>query len=446
MSVVGGENAVDTLNGWFKELYASEEQKLVPEAAWIVKNIPFNKSEAGLGNLYHQPVVLTQEQGFTYAGPAAGAFALNSPVSAILKDAQVQGAQIMLRSQIDYESLARAANTKASFGDASKLLVENMLEAMSKRLELMFIYGRSPGGVGVLGGSHTAATFQLSTASWAPGLWAGMEGAVVHVLSVTGTYPSYTVGTRRNGVSGTIVVSVNFATRTITVTAASLTAAADGDIVVLFGTWSSASGGTALTSGVITFLEALGLDGMIQQASGTLFNIDIGTYKIFAGNNPAAVSALSVTNLLSGLLPAIGKGLMEDVVCLCSNSAYQGLVSPVVDPVALGGSSNSKVGLHMNKNQSEDLRLGAKNITIVGQQGNITVQPHLFLKDKDIFIFPKKRLMKVGATDVTFNTPGNKGGEFFLHLPSNAGYELRSYCNMGLFSPTVGRLTKMTLS
>jgi hypothetical protein len=125
---------MDTLSGWFKELYASQEINLVPDAAWLTKNIPFKKSEAGLGNLYHQPVVLSQEQGFTYAGASAGAFALNSPVAAVLKDAQVQGAQLLLRSQIDYESLARAANSKGSFGEASKLLVKNMVDSISKRM------------------------------------------------------------------------------------------------------------------------------------------------------------------------------------------------------------------------------------------------------------------------------------------------------------------------
>ena len=60
--------------------------------------------------------MLSQEQGFTYAGASAGAFALNAPIAAVLKDAQVQGAQLLLRSQIDYESLARAANSKGSFG------------------------------------------------------------------------------------------------------------------------------------------------------------------------------------------------------------------------------------------------------------------------------------------------------------------------------------------
>jgi hypothetical protein len=438
---------MDTLNGWFKELYASQEINLVPDAAWLTKNIPFKKSEAGLGNLYHQPVVLTQEQGFTYAGPSAGAFALNAPIAAVMKDAQVQGAQLLLRSQIDYETLSRAANTKGSFGDASKLLVKNMVDAIAKRLELMFLYGRSAGGIGVLSaGGAAQATFTISAATWAPGLWAGMEGARIQVLSVTGSLPSLSVGVNRSGSGGTgaTVQSVDFSTRIVTCAAVLSGTTASGDVVIFYGSWVATT--ADLTNGAaITFNEAMGLDGMISQQTSTLFNINIGTYALYRGNLATGLSSLTTTKILNALLPSIGKGLMDDVVCLVSNASFQGLVNPVVDPTAQAGSSNVKVGTSVTKQGGDSLRFGASSITIVGYQGTVTIVPHLFVKDNDNFMFAKDNLMRVGSTDVTFNTPGAKGGEFFLHMPSNAGYELRCYANQGLFSPRVGHLTKATL-
>lgn len=440
---------MDTLQGWFKELYASQEVNLVPDAAWLTKNIPFKKSEAGLGNLYHQPVVLTQEQGFTYAGPSAGAFALNTPIAAVMKDAQVQGAQLLLRSQIDYETLSRAANTKGSFGEASKLLVKNMVDAIAKRLELMFLYGRSAGGIGVLSaGGAAQTTFTISAATWAPGLWAGMEGARIQVASITGSLPSLTIGTNRsgNGGTGATVSSVDFSTRIVTCAAALSGTTASGDVVIFYGAWTTPTNGANLdNSGAVTFNEAMGLDGMISQQTSTLFNINIGTYSLYRGNLATGLSSLTVTKILNALLPAIGKGLMDDVVCLVSNNSFQGLVNPVVDPTAQAGSSNVKTGVTVNKQGGDSLRFGANSITIVGYQGTVTIVPHLFVKDSDNFLFAKDDLMRVGSTDVTFNTPGAKGGEFFLHMPSNAGYELRCYANQGLFSPRVGMLTKATL-
>ena len=444
-------NTLSQLNGWFKELYADQEVNLVPEATYLVKNIKFNKSQQGTGNVYHQPVWLTQEQGFTYAAagiqgqPGPGAFNLNAAVPAVMQDAQITGTQLVLRSQIDYETLARAANTKASFGEMSKVLVENMTQAVAKRLEIMFLYGRSPSGIGAANGTHSTTTCQISTASWAPGLWAGMEGASVFIYTLGGTYPSQTITTRKHNAGGAVIQSINYASgagaRTLTFTAA-LTLPANGDILFLAGTTNDAA------SGALTYNESIGLDGITSQATGSLFNINIGTYALFGSQSiPNVGASLTVTGLLQNLLPAIGKGLMDDLTVLVSHEAYMGLVNPTIDPAAQAGSTNVKIGANVMQNRSDELRFGAKRVTVVGHTGEMEIVPHLFVKRNDIFCMPKKlgAPIRVGATDVTFQTPG-KGGEFFLHLPSNAGYEVRCYSNQALFSPAPGRLTKMSLT
>ena len=51
-------NTLDTLNGLFKEAYASDMKDLTPEGFKLVKRIPFAKRESQLGNLYHQPKLL----------------------------------------------------------------------------------------------------------------------------------------------------------------------------------------------------------------------------------------------------------------------------------------------------------------------------------------------------------------------------------------------------
>lgn len=421
MAQVVGENAFSTMNGWFKEAYANEDMRLVPEASWLVKNVAFNKSEAGLGNLYHQPVVLTHEHGVTYAGASSGAFAINTPIASVLQDAQVQGTQLLIAARIDYEAASRAAVSKASFGDATELLVKNMLESISKRLELMFLYGQS--GIATVTSTATSTSFVVPAADWAPGVWAGMEGALIEIVDATGA-------TSRTSGAGVTVVSVASSTRTVTISAS--TAKTATDIVYFF---------SAMVAGP-TYKESLGLNAIIT-GSGTVFNIATGTYQLFKGNSYSVGGALTVTKVLDGLLPAIGKGLMDDVVLLCSNKAFQGLLNPTIDPGAVA-STNIKVGALVNQNREDKMVFGANNIEIRGYQGKVTLVPHLFVKDGDAFAFPKKMLKRVGSTDITFNTPGSKGGEFFLQLPTNAGYELRAYANQALFSPCPGRLTKYT--
>jgi hypothetical protein len=266
----------------------------------------------------------------------------------------------------------------------------------------------------------------VSAATWAAGIWAGLEGAKLEVVYATGA-------TSRTGGTGVTVVSVTPSTRTIVVTPAVGAGHLPTDLVYFF---------SAMVAGP-TYAESLGLDAMCT-GTGTIFNIATGTYQLYKANTYAVSGALTVTKILDGMLPAIGKGLMEDVVFLCSNKAFQGIVNPTIDPIAQASSANVKVGANVNQNRADKMVFGADNVEIRGYQGKITIIPHLFVKDGEAFAFPKKALKRVGASDITFNTPGSKGGEFFLQLPSNAGYELRAYLNQALFSPQLGRLTKYT--
>jgi len=167
----------------FKEQYGDEILQLVPDVAKLIKMVPFVESEKEIGNLYHQPVIVNNEHGVTYAAQNAGAFPLNSAIPLTMKDAQVPGAQILLRSAIDYESAARASNDTKAFKKATGLLVQNMMESMRKRLEIASWYGADPDGIGQASSSvntdTTTTVVQISTASWATGIWAGMESAKI---------------------------------------------------------------------------------------------------------------------------------------------------------------------------------------------------------------------------------------------------------------------------
>lgn len=424
---MAGENTFATLNGWFKELYASSESRPLPKAAYLLKGVDFSKAERGVGNKYHMPVVLTHEHGVTMAGPSAGAFSLNAPVASVLKDATIEGTQVLLRSRLDYESAARAANTKASFGQATELLVKNMLESISKRLEIMMLYGRK--GIAVVNANNGGATtFVVSAVSWAPAIWAGMEGAKIDITdSAVSAYSSSGSATNIS------VSSVAFATRTVTM-GTSLTLLAT-DIVWFYG--------AVTPGGSPTYNEFYGLDGIIQETS-SLFGITNSTYNMFQGNtSDLSSAAMTVTNILAALLPSIGKGLMKDVVLICSPKGFQNLVNPLVDPKASTASTNTQVGAtRLDRKGGASLELGSSSAKIMGNQGTIEIVPHLFCKDGDAFVVPMEHLKRVGATDVTFNTPG-RGDEFFLQLPDNAGFELRVYANQALFVETPGWCTKL---
>ena len=53
MAASPGANKLTTLNGLFKEVYASEIEDLIPDGVKLLIKIPFAKKDAALGGAYH---------------------------------------------------------------------------------------------------------------------------------------------------------------------------------------------------------------------------------------------------------------------------------------------------------------------------------------------------------------------------------------------------------
>ena len=143
---MAGEVSVAQLDGFFKKNYADKLLTLVPEINKLVKAVPFS-ARYKIGQDYNQPVVVSMEQGVTYAGPGSGAFNLEVPASMATKNASVKGYQMLIRGQMDYEVAALASTDETSFGRATATQVRNMLSSITKRLEISMLYGQSGTGL-----------------------------------------------------------------------------------------------------------------------------------------------------------------------------------------------------------------------------------------------------------------------------------------------------------
>jgi hypothetical protein len=396
------------LTGLFKESYADDILNLIPESAKLTKMIPFVQRDKELGNKYHQPVVLGQEQGVTYAAADAGAFALNDSIAMQLKDAQIQGNQMLLRSSLAYDSAARASNSKKAFVKGTELLVENMLESLTKRLELSILYGQIGLGASSSATAVNATTTDvvLSAASWATGIWAGLENAKFNFYIIA---------------SSTLISSGADSIFTLsTVTPSTRTLRFTG----------TATGNTALVAATATPMapyfdgsfsaEMAGLQKIIAN-TGTLFNIDASTYNLWKGNSVTVSGQLTMSKVLSGVAQAVARGLQEKVICAVNPDTWANLASDLAALRRFDGSYSKK--------KSEN---GAESLCYYGQNGEIEIMSHIFVKAGDCFIFPPKRAKRIGAQEISFKTPGRED-EIFLHLPSNAGFELRLYGDQALF-------------
>lgn len=361
-----------------------------------VKFIP--KAQAP-GNLFHAPVILGLEHGITYADSADDAFALLPAISGATKDASVRGSPAVLRSVLGYNAASRAAQGgQASFMDATKFLVGNMLRSFVKKLEIEMFYGQA--GYGTLAGNvSNTNSLTVTTAEWAPGIWAGSEKMPIEIRTTAGVL-----------VAQTSVQSVNMETRVVTLSS-NITATA-GDVI-----WHGGAYGK----------EFMGIYKILTQ-SGSLFGIDNSQYNLFKGNTYSAGSGqISFAKLNKALTRPVEKGL-------------EGKVSAYVNPRGWSDMLNDQAALRKydGSYSKKKLENGTEALVFYSQNGEIEIVPSLYVKEGHAFILCMDEWMRVGSSDVTFERPG-ADGRFFRDLDNSAGYELRCYTDQAIFTNSPGK-------
>ena len=408
-------NAGSTLNGLFRQKYNKEVKNLIPNFGIIQKKVPFSQAEM-LGDLFHVPVVVADEHGFTYGGATAAAYTLNNSIAMQLQDAQIAGSELTLTSQASYGAVSRSQKK----GDSSveklvDLLMERMKASAAKRIEIALLYGQSATGIGKLAsstGSTTTRAFVLTNATFAAGIWAGMENCQLDCYAPAGTAPL-------NTNAPVIVTSVNVGTLTVNVSgnAADLTAitsaVATGVNLFFYG-----AGATASISGA----EMVGIDAILVN-SGTLFNINAGTYNLWASQTYDCLSGeLSMAKVLAGLALPVARGLLQDVQLFVAPDSWANL--------------NSDLGAQRQLDDSYDAKKqekGSNSIVYHGQNGKIEIISHPMVKRGDAFAIPLDVVQRVGSTDIAFRGEGPVGQEdYFFQNTTTNGWTIRAYTDQAI--------------
>jgi hypothetical protein len=361
--------------------------------------IPFVSKQYQEGSLYHQPVVLGLEHGVTYS-TGGDAFTLNAAIAGQIKDAQVQGAQLVLRSILSYTAAARSVGggTKA-FEDATKFLVGNMLRSVARKLEMELFYGQT--GIAQLKatGAISGLVITIATSEWSPGVWVGAENMPINFRTPGGVDHG-----------STTITSVDMTAQTITV--ASAASAADGDDVYVDGSFGN---------------EFAGVHKILTN-TGTLFNISASAFTLWAGNQfDCGGTALSFTKIQSAVARAVEKGLDGKIMLLVNPRTWANLLT---DQAAL-----RKYDSSYSTAKAEN---GSESIEFFGQNGSVEIQPSIFVKQGYAYMLCKDEWIRVGSTDITFKRPG-QGEEFFRDLENAAGYELRAFTDQAPFCSAPGR-------
>ncbi len=405
----------DQLEGLAKEVYADGVVNLIPDHARLIKKIPFRESEM-LGNAYNQPVVVSDENGVTYAGSEDDAFDLESPEAMQTKNAQIKGSQIVMRAAIGYKAAAAIA-TKGprAFLNSTEFVIKRLMKSAGTRLEIGLLYGGSGLGISAssanVNATNTSVTF--TDATWAPGIWIGRKNAKVSFFEANGT----AVGSDENLYKVSLVdvpnKKVTF-TGSVTDSADLVTANADSH-AYFFG---------ARTK------EMLGLDKIIT-TSGQLFGIDNSAYDLFKGREFNASGALSLDVLTSAIVESINFGLEGDVDVLLSPTTWAILNQ---DEAALRNYDYSY--------KSSKAENGVQDIVYHSQNGSISLVAHPMVKEGEAFVLKNDLLRRVGAYELSMRNPG-RGNEMFRELEDKAGFELRAYTDQALFCAEPAMLTKI---
>jgi len=402
------------LDGLYKEVYGDKIEDLIPDVGRLVKKISFREAEK-LGEAFNVPVIVSDEQGATYAGPEEDAFDLDPPEAMTTKNAKVKGSQILMRAAIGYKAAAAAVKGgKKAFVNATELVIRRLMNSITKRVEAMLLYGGD--GLGEVTSSvnqgATETTLTIDPKTWAPGLWVGSQKANLEIWDETGPIKVADVQVGR--------VDCKAGTLNVTGLAAQITAldaALPGTLTVYFKT---ARG-----------KEALGLAQIIK-TSGTLFGINNNEFDLFKGQEFDALgAALSFDKVTDAVVCAVNYGLDENVTCLVSPKTWQSLNK---DEAALR---------QYDASFKDDAKKGSRSIVYQGQAGLIEIEAHPMVKEGEAFIVPMRRLKRVGAYEISMKTPGH-GSEMFRHLESKAAFELRAYTDQALFTEHPSHLVRIS--
>lgn len=410
-------NDVTTFAGFLKTKYATNLVNTIPEMYVLQRDAPFGRSRR-IGEQYQQAVITRLEHGGTYSRTGQGPFALNAAAAGAIEKAIVNSSQFVLKSAIDYETLAKAVSKgELSYGTSGDQLLKNMALSTRKRLEVDLWHGQSPDGLGVVN-AVAGAVYTISDASWAPGNWVAMEGAIIEAFDAALT-------TQRAGTPTLDVVDI--ANRQITVSAAHTGIVATDRVFYQSqrtpANWNS-------------FLGLIG----IASSTGTLFNISTTANSVWGPTDSNIAGPLTFSVLQEQIVNSVVKGLMRGATCYVSTLQWSALLTEQAALRRYGGDFDGRI----------EFVNGANAIRFWTSSGPLMIKPSIYCPDGRAFIVPGEAdqgnagaLVRVGATDVTFQIPGMD--EPLVHVGSTtAGVELFSYYNQAMFTAEPGQITMLS--
>lgn len=387
------------LNGYYKIKYG-QVQRPLPSWAIVQRLMPFQR-RAKIGKSYNEPVFTRRAHGITFAKSTAGTvYSLSAARSIASEEATVAGAEIIMREQIAYGAIAASEGSEVAFGSSFDEAVLGIEESHRMYVESMALYGRTSIATcqSITAASGTTSTIVITKGSWAPGLWAQAENALVDVYSAVG-------GTKINTEGAVTVTALSDVdNRTILVTASTN----DSTAIVA---------GTALNY-IIVWRAAeaevmYGIDSIVTNV-GTMFGISAATNSVWRSNvHSAGGVALTMSTVLAAQTKAVVRGGMGAMTFVMNPYVWQDLAD---DQSALRRYGESKT----------EYKNGAETLVFNGTGGEIRFEQHPMVKCGEAFGLQAQHWLRGGESDLT-DKLAESGDDFFHQIPDYSGCEMRNF-------------------
>lgn len=387
-----------------------------------MKETELKKGVKLLGDKYNMPVKVQSGQGYTY-NTDGSVFQLNSPVALQLENATIQSFTLVRQDNISWTAISRSANVNA-FTRAMDLTIDDMTKGAGFRLECDYLHGQR--GLGVVSGQTnidtTDATVQITSATWASGIWFSALGAQIQLYQTNGTLVS-------SGADSVFTVTgLSVANTTITVSGTTT-----GITALTSATFTGAGGNIyfngAATSGLSTFVEGIGLLNIFSN-TGTLFGINSGIYPQWTGNTYSAASGpLTFGKLEAAACLPGDRGLAgEDMTVLVPLRSFKDVLTEQAAARRYGDVKGKKMDN------------GAEVLEFYSPTGTMDIIPHPLMKAGEAVLYPSDNLFRIGSSDLTFQLPGQDEGTYIMSAPisGQAGYFTSIFADNTIASDTPG--------
>ena len=375
----------------------------IPSVDTVAKLAKFRTAER-VGENYNFPVQLGLEHGVTHNVDGT-AFALNPAVDSVVKNAQLDGATIMLIGNIPYDVVAKmAVGREGSYMEAVDYKVEAMMEGGELYREIALLYGPGTGAavateLAVVNASISGAdlnagqVINITQGTWSAGLWNHMVGALVDIYQSDGT----TV--RETGVTVVAVPDPTINRLSLQKTGSANVVAANDKIVAR---------GSAQKS-------CTGIQPILEN-TGTLFGINAAVYPQWQAVNfsaGGASSPMTVAKLAQLFSRLKNNGAKGGGVYLCSAAQFAQFTDEL--------DALDRYIQPMDMKQT-----GMSTLMVKSPIGPVEIKIHEYMKQGIAMFICNGMARRIGATDLTFRL-GMSREWFWKELDGNAGSQLRIY-------------------